>query len=234
MEQGTVAFLTLFVICILFLEQNRCKCAEDEVEGHTSIPWWVFLIAGIWVVAMIFNTYRLLKQGGLDQGKLNFFGKFIRVIGGPLTVIFVFLLFIKEIWPTILPRLLDIGGDVGGKYRSFAESWRGGEYTVYGPGKSGIDAVDLSELNTAGHTAAGEPVTAPPRAQTTAQRIEIVNKQAGVSSAFDPDKGFAGAVTQLFQEPGIIAELPPDEAASLSETKSLPGFKPGPLFMPTA
>jgi hypothetical protein len=61
MDQGAVAFLSLFVICILFLEQNRCKCAEDEVEGHTSIPWWVFLIAGIWVVFMVGN-YFYIKQ----------------------------------------------------------------------------------------------------------------------------------------------------------------------------
>ena len=230
MEQGTVAFLTLFVICILFLEQNRCKCAEDEVEGHTSIPWWVFLIAGIWVVAMIFNTYRLLKQGGLDPGKLNFFGKFIRVIGGPLTVIFVFLLFIKEISPTILPRLLDIGGDVGGKYRSFAESWRGGEYTVYGPGKSGIDALDLS-THDAGYTAAGEPVTAPPRAQTTAQQIEIVDFQSGVSSAVVLDDKFAVDANQMFRDPAWhSAELPPDEAAKLAGT----GTYIPKLFMGTA
>ena len=70
MEQGTVAFLSLFVICILFLEQNRCKCAEDEVEGHTSIPWWVFLIAGIWVVC-IGVSYYLITSNSKDA--LKFF-----------------------------------------------------------------------------------------------------------------------------------------------------------------
>jgi hypothetical protein len=84
MEQGTVAFLSLFVICILFLEQNRCKCAEDdEVEGHTSIPWWVFLIAGIWVVC-IGVSYYLITSNSKDALKF----KAGLILTGPLFLLF--------------------------------------------------------------------------------------------------------------------------------------------------
>jgi hypothetical protein len=137
MDQGTVAFLSLFVICILFLEQNRCKCAEDdEVEGHTSIPWWVFLIAGIWVVAMIFNTYRLRTWGD----NLNFSGKFIRVIGGPLTVIFVVLLFIKGTALNIVGELVGLGSLRTSS--GAVESWKDAEYKVYGRKKVGADNLE--------------------------------------------------------------------------------------------
>jgi len=201
MDQGTVAFLSLFVICILFLEQNRCKCAEDdEVEGHTSIPWWVFLIAGIWVVAMIFNTYRLHRRGS-EGGQLNFLGKFIRVIGGPLTVIFVVLLFIKGTALNIVGELVELGGLRTSS--GAVESWKDAEYKVYGLKKVGAD--NLAPVGVDGTLKPGESVAVEPPPQTLEQEQNMLEQNAlGLQQQLEDQRLPEGSAGILNIPPNVL------------------------------
>jgi hypothetical protein len=100
MDQGTIAFLSLFVICILFLERQRCKCADekDTVEGHTSllnkIPWWV-LIAGIWVLSMVLVKLiikpvdKFLGDISKSEGK--------KILLGPISLVIIVILLLVEV-----------------------------------------------------------------------------------------------------------------------------------------
>ena len=101
MDQGTIAFLSLFVICILFLERQRCKCADekDTVEGHrpkfiSKTMEWVILLTVIWFGVAVFgycwrNPYECGFEG--KQKVINNKVGRLWMLSGPiLLVVFVF------------------------------------------------------------------------------------------------------------------------------------------------
>tara|TARA_Y100000389_G_C17377046_1_gene472242 strand:- start:227 stop:688 length:462 start_codon:yes stop_codon:yes gene_type:complete len=124
MDQGTIAFLSLFVICILFLEQKRCKC-DDEVEGHSSIPWWVFLVAGIWVVC-IGVSYYLIRRN--SKGALKF--KAGLILTGPLFLLFGML----------GPYLMEGAGE--GAWTEMLELWRNPDVSDAESGQTQEQSID--------------------------------------------------------------------------------------------
>jgi len=101
MDQGTVAFLSLFVICILFLERQRCKCADEEgtVEGHTSllnkIPWWV-LIAGIWVLSMVLVKL-IIKPFDNFMGADVSYKEGQKILLGPISLVIIVILLLSKV-----------------------------------------------------------------------------------------------------------------------------------------
>ena len=121
MDQGTIAFLSLFVICILFLERQRCKCADEEetIEGHrpnfiSKTMEWVILLTVIWFgVAIIGYCWRNPYECGVGDKQMVINNKVGRLwmLSGPILVV-VFL--VKFIGKTIL----EWGGEVSAETRS--------------------------------------------------------------------------------------------------------------------